>query len=110
MSETNTDRVVGLIVDRILDSMKQQQLGGKIPDAAFDAVRTTAVLAASTAIPPPIRLAINAVPSSAFKAAENVAATGSQNIRDGVQNIRDNIKDSVAGRVETVTGLLKGKQ
>jgi hypothetical protein len=109
MSETNTDRVVGLIVDRILASMKQQQLGGKIPDAAFDAMRTAAVLAASSAIPPPVRLAVNAVPPSAFKVAENVAATGSQNIRDGVQNIKDNIKDSVAGKVETVTGFLKGK-
>jgi len=109
MSETNTDRVVGLIVDRILDSMKQQQLGSKIPDAAFGAARSAAVLAASSAIPPPVRLAINAVPPSAFKVAENVAATGSQNIREGVQNIKDNIKDSAARGAGTVSGLLKGK-
>ena len=108
MSETNTDRIVGLIVDRILDSMKQQ-LGGKVPDAALGAVRTAAVVAASSVIPPPVRLAINAVPPSAFKVAENVAATGSQNIREGVQNIKDNIKDSAARGAGTVTGLLKGK-
>jgi len=109
MSETNTDRVVGLIVDHILASMKQQ-LSGKVPDAAFGAVRSAAVLAASSAIPPPIRLAINAVPPTAFKVAENVAATGSQNIRDGVQNIKDNIKDSAARGAGTLSGILKGKQ
>ena len=108
MSETNTDRVVRLIVDHILDSMRRQ-LDGKVPDAALGAVRTAAVLAASSAIPPPVRLAINAVPPSAFKVAENVTATGSQNIREGVQNIKGNITDTAARKVETVAGLLKGK-
>jgi len=97
MTETNTDRVVGLIVDRILDSMKQQ-LDGKVPDAAFGAVRSAAVLAASSAVPPPIRLAINAVPPAVFKAAENATTSGVQNIRE-----------TASRGVGTVTGLLKGK-
>ena len=73
MASTNTDIVVGLIVDGIINSMRTQ-LDGRVPDAVFDAARSGAVLAASSAIPAPIRLAINAVPTSTLKAAGDVAA------------------------------------
>ena len=75
---TNTDIVVGLIVDGVINSMKSQ-LDNKVPDAVFDAVRTGAVLAASSAIPAPVRLAINAVPASAIKTAGNVVAKKAAN-------------------------------
>ena len=104
MTSSNTDRVVGLIVDSMIDSMRPQ-LQGKVPDAAVNAMRSAAVLAASSAIPPPIRLAINAVPPTAFHVVENAAASGVQNIREGAQNI----KDKTSQKVETVKGLLKGK-
>jgi len=41
MTNTNTDIVVGLIVDGVLNSMKAQ-LDGNVPDAVFDTIRTDA--------------------------------------------------------------------
>ena len=93
MANTNTDILVGLIVDGVLNSMKSQ-VDGKVPDAVFDALRTGAVLAASSAIPPPVRLAINAVPASTLVAARDVAAKKVNKVKAGA---------------ETVSGLIRGR-
>ena len=42
MTDTNTDCLVGLLVDRVIDSMGPQ-LRGKIPDAAVGIMRSVAV-------------------------------------------------------------------
>ena len=91
MTNTNTDLVVGLVVDSVLDSMRPQ-LAGKIPDAAFDALRTGAVLAASSAIPPPVRLAINAVPTSTVMAVGNVAANKVRTVATGAEAVGNLIR------------------
>ena len=93
MTSTNTDIVVGLIVDGVLNSMKTQ-LDGKVPDAVFDTIRTGAVLAASSAIPAPVRLAINAVPASSLVTAGNIAANKVNKVKAGA---------------EAVSGLIRGR-
>jgi len=77
MNNSNTDYVVTLIVDSIINSMKSQ-LEGKVPDTVFDKVRSGAVLTASAAIPFPIQIAINAVPPSAYKVAGNITMSGAK--------------------------------
>ena len=91
MASTNTDYVVGLIVDGVLASMKSQ-LNGKVPDAVLDTVRTGAILAASSAIPPPVRLAINAVPASTVMAAGNAAASKVRTVKAGAEAVGNLIR------------------
>ena len=91
MASTNTDYVVGLIVDGVLASMRSQ-LNGKVPDAVLDTVRSGAILAASSAIPPPVRLAINAVPASTVMAAGNAAANKVRTVKAGAEAVGNLIR------------------
>jgi hypothetical protein len=91
------DLVVETLVDSVINSMKLQS-NGKVPPAVLDTMRTAAILAASSAIPAPVRLAINAVPISAVTTAANGIKTAKNDISGGARAIG-----------ESVTGLIKNK-
>ena len=97
MSNNTVDLVVETLVDNVIHSMKLHS-NGKIPPAVLDALRTTAILAASSAIPGPVRLAINAVPVTAVKTTANGIKTAKNDVADGTKLIG-----------ETVVGLIKNK-
>jgi len=67
MANSNIDRIIALVVDTVIETMKSQ-FEGKVPAATFDAARPVAVRTASSAVPFPLRLAINALPSSVVDA------------------------------------------
>jgi len=118
MADTNIDYVVKLIVDNVISSM-ESQLDGKVSAAVFDSVRTGAVYTATNAIPFPLRLAINAIPASAYKAAGNAAVSGAKAVAD--TEMASSATDSAVGGAKaigtaasagigTVTGFFKGKK
>ena len=110
MADTNTDYVVELIVDSIINSMKSQ-FEGKVPVTAFDTVRSGAVLTASNAIPFPLRLAINAIPKSAYKAAGDAGVSGIKTVTSTeTVSVATNVTVGGAKALGTaVTGFFKGK-
>jgi hypothetical protein len=97
MSSNTVDLVVETLVDSVINSMKLQS-NGKIPPAVLDTMRTAAILAASSAVPGPVRLAINAVPVSAVKTAAG-----------GIKAVKNDVAGGAKAIGETVTGLIKNK-
>lgn len=110
MADTNTDHVIELIADSIINSLKSQ-LEGKVPDAVFGTAYSAAVFAAKSAIPFPIQIAINAVPSSAYKAAGNAAMCGAKMVTgsEAASTATDAAVGGAKAAFGAVTGFLKGK-
>ena len=69
MTDTNTDRLIKLIVDSTINLIKPQ-LENRVSNDVFETVRFGTVSVIREAIPFPLRMAINGVPASAFQIVE----------------------------------------
>jgi TM2 domain-containing membrane protein YozV len=70
MADTNTDRIVRLIVDSTID-LARPQLEGRVPAMVINTARSGALVAVKESIPFPARLAMNhAVPASTVQVIE----------------------------------------